>query len=402
MPRTPNDNGRPLWLNRMVIPMGIIFVGLVIAGILMVTVPQPEKKPSRQQARLVEVTPAERGNWPAVVQAWGEVMAAQAVALQPRVSGTVIEVTAAYDPGMQVRAGELLLRIDPTDYALAVEQARAELERARAQLQLEQGQQRVAQREFELVGGDVSAQEKALMLRKPQLDTARAAVDAAQAELEQARLNLQRTRLKAPFNGIVLEAGVDLGAQVGSNTTVAQLAGTDVYWVELSVPVTQLPSIELPRQDGAASTVRLFHDGVWGDNHRTGEVLRLRGDLEQPGRMARLLVRVPDPLALTEQKKGRPPLLLGSFLRAEIQGRTLENVVRLDRAWLHQGNRVWVMNAEDKLEIREVEVVFRDGEQVYVGKGLESGDRIVTSDIAVPAEGMPLRLNGADSGNSES
>lgn len=401
MPTGNKAEQRP-WLNRAVIPVGVIFVALAIALILFASAPEPGKKEPEQHARLVEVASAERGHFPARVEAWGEVIPSRQVALQPRVSGTVISVTDAYDPGMQVKANELLLRIDPTDYALAVEQRRADLARAQAQLQQEEGNQRVAQREFELVGGDVSEQEKALMLRKPQLQTARASVDAAQAALEEARLNLQRTRLRAPFNAVVLEANVETGAQVSSNTVVAHLAGTDEYWVELSVPVTQLPWIELPRQDGAASTVRLFHDGVWSQQYREGKVLRLRGDLEERGRMARLLVTVPDPLTLTEQRSDKPPLLLGSFLRAEIMGREMEDVVPLDRAWLRAGDRVWIMNGKDELEIRDVEVIFRGSEKVYVRNGIQAGEHIVTSDIGVPADGMPLRINGKPGGDDAS
>lgn len=399
MPTGKMDNERS-WLNRAVIPAGVIFAALAIGLILFASSPEPSRKEPEQHARLVEVVPAERGDFPARVQAWGEVLPAREVSLQPRVSGTVISVADAYDPGRQVKEGELLLRIDPTDYALAVEQRRADLARARARLQQEEGNQRVAQREFELVGGDVSAQEKALMLRKPQLQTARAEVDAAQAALEQARLDLQRTRLKAPFNALVLEATVETGAQVSSNTVVARMAGTDEYRVELSVPVTQLPWIELPRQDGTASTVRLFHDGVWGARHREGRVLRLRGDLAEPGRMARLLVTIADPLALTEERSGKPPLLLGSFLRAEILGREMEDVVPLDRAWLRAGDRVWVMNEKNELEIRDVKVLFRGSKRVYVREGIKAGERIVTSDIGVPAGGMPLRVNGDSEGEN--
>lgn len=401
MPTGKMDNERS-WLNRAVIPAGVIFAALVIGLILFASSPEPSRKEPQHHARLVEVVPAERGDFPARVQAWGEVLPARQVSLQPRVSGTVISVADAYDPGKRVKEGELLLRIDPTDYTLAVEQRRADLARARARQQQEEGNQRVAQREYELVGGDVSAQEKALMLRKPQLQTARAEVDSARAALEQARLDLQRTRLKAPFNAVVLEANVDTGAQVSSNTVVARMAGTDEYWVELSVPVTQLPWIELPRQDGTASTVRLFHDGVWGARHREGRVLRLRGDLAQPGRMARLLVTVADPLALTEERSGNPPLLLGSFLRAEILGREMEDVVPLDRAWLRAGDRVWVMNDKNELEIRDVSVIFRGGERVYVRNGIKAGERIVTSDIGVPAGGMPLRVDGDSEGENAS
>lgn len=394
-----NDERRHPWRYRLLVPLGIILLGLTVALILTWTAPEPEQRERQQQPRLVEVTTVSRGDEPALIRAWGEVIPAREVALQPRVSGTVLDTTEALEPGARAREGELLLRIDPADFALAVEQRRAELERARAQLQLERGNQVVAQQEFELLGESVSGEERALMLRRPQLDSARASVSAAEAALDQARLNLDRSRLKAPFDAVVLSREVTRGAQVSSNTTVARLAGTDEYWVELSVPVSQLQWIRLPRDGGEPSEVTLFHDGVWEGASRSGTVLRLKGDLETRGRMARLLVRVPDPLALESGDPDVPPLLLGSFLRADITGRTLEGVVALERAWLRDNDRVWVMNDEHRLEIREVDVVLRSAGTVYVRDGLADGERVVTSSITVPADGMRLRLRDSNGEN---
>jgi RND family efflux transporter MFP subunit len=400
MPSNPDRDGSS-WRHRLVIPVGVIFVALMLALILIKTAPSPEKKPREQQARLVEVVPAERGAWPALIPAWGEVMPARAVALQPRVSGTVIEIDDALNPGVHVQEGDLLLRIDPADYALAVSRAKAALAQAKAALAREEGNQRVAKREFELVGAEVSDEEKALMLRRPQLESARADVDSAQANLDEARLNLQRTRLKAPFDALVLESLTETGAQISSNTTVARLVGTEEYWLELSVPVSMVRWIKVPGQDDEPSEVRLYHDGVWGDAFRTGEVLRLRGDLAETGRMARLLVRAPDPLALSSDKQDKPPLLLGSFLRGEIIGREVEDVIRLERAWLRDNDRVWIMDADDKMAIRDVAVIFRGESHVYVRGDIGDGDRIVVSEMSVPADGMPLRVDNGNGDDSE-
>lgn len=388
----PNPESRRRWLFRL-LPPALIVAALAVAVLLFATAPHPHRRTPQQQARLVEVTKVSKGEYTPRIEAWGNVKPSRQVVVHPRVTGTVVSVSPDLQPGGRVKAGDTLLKLDPEDYRLTVQQRQADLEQARANLQLEQGNQVVAKKEFELEGGKVSKEEEQLMLRHPQLATARAKVDAAKAALESARLDLQRTDLKAPFDALITDAPLHVGAQATPTTDAATLVGIHEYWVELSVPVSQLPWLQLPRDGNSASPVTLYHEGTWGDRTREGRVLRLEGQLETKGRMARLLVAVPDPLALEKSDAGKPRLLLGSFLRAEIRGRPLKNAVALDRAWLRDNDHVWVMDNNDKLAIRKVTVLFRGNKRVFVGDGLNDGDRVVTSDIAVPANGMPLRVN---------
>src|SRR5690606_36764266 len=145
--------------------------------------------------------------------------------------------------------------------------------------------------------------------------------------------------------------------------------------------------------DRAGSTVLLYQDAVWPAGvYREGRVFRLIGDLAQTGRMGRLLVEVEDLLALEPENDGKPRLLSGAYLRAEIAGRALPDTVKVDRRFLRDGDRVCLMDANDRLEIRAVEIAYRVPQDVLVSEGLDAGYRIVTTDIAVAVEGMPLRL----------
>jgi multidrug efflux pump subunit AcrA (membrane-fusion protein) len=228
------------------------------------------------------------------------------------------------------------------------------------------------------------------MLREPQRETARAAVAAAEAALAAAELNLERTRIKAPFNALVMERQVNTGTRVGTGASLATLVDTDAFWVELAVPAASLRWLNLPTEGEEGSKVRLYQEQIWGaGRYREGRVIRVRGDLDEKGRMARLLVAVNDPLALTDGE--RPPLLLGAFVRAEIAGRELEQVLALDRGWLRDDNTLWVMDRDDNLAIRHPPLIYSGTSEVYVRDGLQAGDRIITSELAVAVEGMPLR-----------
>ena len=345
-----------------------------------------------QPARLVETVTVDRRDRTAVVQAWGEVIPANAVEVAPRVGGEIVATAEALEPGGRVDQGQVLARIDDSDYQVALRQARTELAKARAALRIEQGNQKVAETEAELLNQELSAQERDLVLRQPQLQQARADVEAAQAAVEDAQLDLQRTEIRAPFDAVVQSVSADVGSQVSAGATIARLIDTNRYFVELAVPAAKLRWIAARQQDaGPGSKVELANPSVWGEGRtRTGEVVRVRPDLSEQGRMARILVEVTDPL------DREPPMLVGSYLRGRIQGDRLDQVVALDRAYLREDDSVWVMTAGDRLEIRAVEIAYRGPERVYVSVGLRTGERVVTSEIATPTNGMKLRTRGDD------
>lgn len=383
-------------LRKALLPLVVLVIGVLAARWIMDSAPQAGRRPPpERQARLVEVATVQPASRPVIVQAFGEVRPAREVVLRAQTAGRVVAIHPDLVPGGRLEQDAVAVEIERRDYELQLQQARGELARAQAELALERGQQAVARREFELLGQQASEEERRLMLREPQLRTAEGSVAAAQAAVAAAELALERTRLRAPFDALVVARGVAPGSTVGTSTDVATLVGTERWWVEVAVPVAALRWIELPTGKSPGSRVRLYDDAAWGKGrYREGQVVRRQGALEEQGRMARLLVEVDDPLALEASGTDRPELLIGAFLRAEIHGRALDNAIALDPAWLRDGDRAWVMNAQDRLEFRPLEVAYRGAGQVLVTGGLEAGARVVTSAIASAVEGMPLRLRG--------
>lgn len=347
--------------------------------------------PSRtESAVLVETVRVERKPQTAIVEAWGEVVPADRVEVTPRVSGEVVEVSAKLESGGRVSKGEVLAELDASDYRIALDRARTQLAKARADLKIEQGNQKVARTEAELLDEELSEQERELVLRQPQLDSARADVEAARADVRDAQLDLDRTTIRAPFDAVVQEAMVEVGSQLATGQPIAELVAADRYYVELAVPAAKLEHIAAAEQSpGSGSLVTFDNPSVWGSETRTGEVVRVRPSLTEEGRMARLLVAVEQPL------DKRPRLLIGAYLRGRIQGSSLGEVVALDRAHLRGDDSVWVMTDRNRLEIRAVDVSYRGPERVYVSVGLSDGDRVVTSEIATPTNGMKLRAREA-------
>ncbi len=372
----------------------VVGVGALVGGYFLKTAPRADRKPPERQAPLVDVARVERADVRVHIHAMGPVMAAQEVELKPQVAGELVEVSPELIPGGLFRTGEALMGIEPLDYELAVRQRESEVAAAERDLKLEMGQQLVAKREYELLGEVIADEDRELVLRRPQLDAARQRVAAVQAALEDARLDLARTTIVAPFNSFVRDKHVDRGETVSTTTPLATLVGTDAYWIEVSLPVDDLRWLQIPRRGGEpGSVVRVYNETAWGpEQYRNARVTRLAGDLEPEGRMARLILTIDDPLSLEDANEDDPILLIGSYVRVEIDGNRLRSVVPLGRGLLHDDARVWVMDDEDKLRIREVEIAYRGRNEVLISTGIEAGERVIVTDLSAPVNGMPLRM----------
>lgn len=343
---------------------------------------------TRKTAALVETIVVSRGDYRPDLVVLGNVQPARSIALSPRVSGEIIAVDPSFVPGGIVDQGQPLLTIDPADFENVVTLRRAALKQAEAQLAIEQGRQAVARKELEALGREIAQENRALVLREPQIASIRAQMDSARAALDQAELDLERTRVAAPFDAQIMSRSANLGSQVGAGDEVARLVGVDEYWVIASVPLRHLGHIALAGGGRAGSSVRVRLPSVWGpDAARTGEVIRLIGELDPQARLAQVLISVRDPLSRDTEG---PTLLLDTIVEATIAGKPLEGVIRLPRDYLRQNNSVWVFNG-GKLAIRRVQTVFGNAEYAYVSEGLEEGDEVVTTALATVVEGRPLR-----------
>jgi len=309
-----------------------------------------------------------------------------------------VEVAPDVVPGGYVQAEQKLMAIDHRDYEIQVRQRKSEVAKAVKDLKVEQGNQAVAKQEYEILGEVITDEDRELVLRQPQLLSAQAAQESAQAALEKAKLDLARCDIVAPFNAVIRQKHTDLGASVSINSQLVTLIGTDEAWIEAKVFANQLKCLDIPKRNGdLGANVTIRNIGVWGeDRFRTGRVLCLLGELETQGRLARLLVTAVDPFCLKPQNLNLPRLLMGSYISAEIEGRALPDVFPIQRSHLRDNDTVWIMGDAGQLEIRQVQIVFRGPDRVYVTEGLTENEKLVVTDIAAPVAGMLLRVDGAE------
>jgi len=368
--------------------IGVLVAAAAAAVLLVATKEEPPRAEKPLEGTLVEVIQISSSTHEVELHAKGTVVPAREIVLQPELGGRVIWQSPELVAGGRFKADQPILRIDPRDYQLAVEAYRSQVNRAKLDLAIEARRGAVAKREWNSFGEmDVTDEQRALAQREPQLEASRLDLKATQSSLKKAQLDLTRTTLRAPFNAMVVNEDVDTGQLIGPQNAVARLVGTDEYHVQVSVPVGSLRSARVATEDAPGSEARVFQRVGQETIERPGEVIRQLPDLDAGGAMARVLVRIENPLG----QRGDLPLLLGSFVDVAIGAQPIDNAIRLPRVALRNGRDVYVMNDQNLLEIREVQITWMEPDAVLITGGIEADERVVTSRIATPVPNMLLR-----------
>ncbi len=334
----------------------------------------------------VEVIEANQSEQLVKVYASGVVQASHQVNLVPQVQGRVVYVASDLRPGRRFSKGDTIAKIEQTDYKLAVAQEHSRVEQARLNLTIERERVEDAQREWELLGNTGEAPE--LAARTPQLRLAEITVEAAEAGLERAELSLSRTVLRAPFDCMIKTEQLEQGQVVGGSP-VATLQGTEEFQVRVSVPTSSLSTLLIPGITGDVGSKAdvAFQVSDQIAVHKEGHVLGLESELDPQARTINLRIAIDDPM----DGEGLP-LLIGSYVDVTLEGRSVQQTVRIPSTALREGQYVLVADAENKLARKDVEVGWFDQSDVVLTKGLSSGDRIVTTALSYPIYGASLNI----------
>ncbi len=386
---------------KAIIPIVIIAVSALATRALVRSRPQVETQEVEPLAPLVRVMEVTRQDQALDVRAQGTVLPRTETTLISQVAGEVIRISASFETGGFFSRGETLVELDPRDYQVAVRRARAQVAQARLQVVQQEAEAQVAIEEWQQLG---EGEPSSLAMREPQVAQARAGLEATQAELEKAELDLERTRVKAPFDGRVRAKRVDRGQFLTPGAPLATIHATDYAEIRLPVPNDQLAYLDLPfayrtaaRATGPAVTLR----ARFGRELHSwpGRIVRTEGELDSRSRMLNLVARVEDPYEPSADDPGRPPLAIGLFVEAEIEGRPAAGVVVLPRSALRpEGDayQVLVVDDDSRLRFRDVEVLRLDGEQATIGHGLEADETVCVSSMDVATDGMKVRTAGAE------
>ncbi len=388
MKRIASQTSLGVTLLKIILPVCLIALGVTGFWYYKSKVVKFKRKPAVKTAPVVDIMKVNPSRVTAQIRAMGTVQADREVVIKSQVAGTVIQVAPEFVQGGLIRKGQLMVRIDPADYALAVNKAQSALAQAQADFEIEKGRQQIAREELKLMSmmSPNEVKETSLVLRKPQLEQAGAAVASAQSDLETARLDLERTRIIAPFHALVRSKEVDAGAMTAAQGALATLVDVTCYQVEVQVPLDRLDRIRVHETNGSPVRIRSLYAGREWDGH----VVRTTGAVTEQSRMAGVIIRVDDPLGLGPAK-GRPAMLLDDHVEALIEGQVFDNVFSLPRTLIREDSSLWIYK-DGRLEILKVAPVWIENDRVFIQSGLSPGDLVVCSDLSAPVSGMAVTL----------
>ena len=384
-------------LFKILLPLVVLAAGAAAALQLAAQREVPEPEPREVPLPSVRTVLAEPTDHEVWVTSRGTVVPRTESQLVVEVPGRVVRISPDLVSGGFFEAGEVLLEIDPRDLELAVPQAELDVARSRRRLAEEEADAEVARREWETLG---TGEPTPLTLREPQVAEARAQVAAAEALLERARRDLARTRVTAPFSGRVRDKRVDLGQYVQPGTPVATLYATDVAEVRLPLADGELAFVELPvaglRDAEKRPEVELVAHFAGDRRSWTGRVVRTEGEIDPRTRMVMTVAEVREPYDPSRVV----PLAIGMFVEARIRGVLLEDVLVLPREALREGDRVYALDEEDRLLVREVRVLRAERDRVVLRAEELAGARVVVSPLELVTDGMRVRDLGVDLGEA--
>jgi multidrug efflux system membrane fusion protein len=385
-------------LFRVGLPVAVLVAAVTGAFLMVALKPEVETRTPIVAAPLVRVEVVKVESLQMTVKSQGTVMPRNESQLIPEVSGKVLWVSPSLAAGGFFENGEPLVRIDPFDYRQALVIARSDLARSKLRLAQEEAEARVARREWlELGQGDGTP----LTLREPQLEDANAAVAAAAASLERAERNLDRTELRAPYAGRVRQERVDLGQFVSAGAPIATIYSVDAAEIRLPLPDEELAFVDISlsnrnsRSPRPGSRVVLSATFAGRRHEWSGRIVRTEGEIDPLTRMIHAVAEVNNPYDAGETPD-RPPLTVGMFVEADIEGKVVENVVRLPRAALKDGSRLWVIDGDSRLRYRLVTVYRLTEREVLLTEGLKEGELVCLSPLDVTTDGMLVRVADAE------
>ncbi|MBN1787543.1 MAG: efflux RND transporter periplasmic adaptor subunit [Sedimentisphaerales bacterium] len=360
----------------------IILASIILTIIVVFLRSKPEKLDIQELPPLVQTSVIEPGNIEMVVKGFGTVKPKSEVQIVPQVSGKIVSMNPQFRAGGFIKAGEQLFQIEPQDFELAVEQARAKVAEAEVKRDMEKSEATVARREWQQINPGTEP-DSALVLREPQIRQAQASLDSAKAALAKAQLDLKRTSITLPIDVCITTKNVDLGQFLTAGVSVGSAYGIDAVEIEVPLEDGELAWFDIPDSSVKVKTAFAGTEKVFD-----GIIKRTTGKVDETSRLVYVVVEVANP---AQSAATTDTLIPGMFVEVNITGRKVENIFTVNRDWVHNADELWVVN-DSVLHIKLADIIRADDEFAYIKQGKDSRLEVVTSSVDAVVNGMKVRI----------
>lgn len=384
-------------MKKVILPFAILAVAILIFVVIIRNPSRLEPSNPEQALATVRVAQVQPEAVTLQVQSQGKVQASRRVNLSSATSGQVSWVSSSFVAGGFFEADEVILRLDSSDFENALERSRSTLEQA----QTEASHANVELERYRELAERRLVSESQLQDLQRQADISAGRLRDAKAQLSQTQLDLRRSEVRAPFATIVENTAIELGQNVNRGQSLANLLSADDVEVRLPLALSQLGYLDIPLGYRGELPAELAPEvtlsGMFGGqlHHWRGTLVRTEAGIDASNNSVQAIVRV-EQSAVQNPPQGEStqsiPLPVGLYVEASILGKTVDNLYALPREVIRSGNRVLIVDAENRLRFREVEILRLENERVLIASGLRPGERICMSPIQAVVDGMLVQV----------
>jgi len=369
---------------KVTLPLALIVGSIFIAILLMLFKPQAEKRSSQPKLPVVTVKKVHSETVKIPVFSRGTIKAGTDIILTSEVQGRVQSISTHFAAGGFFEKSEILLEVDPVNYELDLAKVKSQVSKAELNL------------------ARVKADVRTNRLGKTRVGLARVAeakaqLNAAQADTERVRILLAKTEVRAPFSGRVLDKTVGTGQYISPGMQLGRIFATENAEIHLPLSDTQITLIDVPYHGNkSAEENPLVHlKAEYGETsfYWLGRIVGTEGGVNARNRLMYLIAHIEDPFADDPAQPQRPPLTVGKFVEAEIEGSSFDEIFVVPREAVRNSNQVLTVDKSQRLHIREVNILYRGKNNIYIKNGLNENDHIVMTPLDVVVEGMRVLLS---------
>jgi RND family efflux transporter MFP subunit len=384
--------------HKIITPITIILVAGSVAAAMVWQKKEPDKNAVINPVVTVDTVQLKSADMAFTIASQGNVSPHTETTLVSEISGVVTGVSPEFVVGGSFKKGEVLLKLDPSDYEVAVQQARANLLIMKARLAREEAQAEQARKDWELSGRPRSAAPP-IALRIPYQEEAKANVLFARAELDKAERKLKQTVIRAPYDGMIKEKLVDIGQYVTTGTQIAQTFAIDFAEVRLPLADQDIAYLDLPNpadlkngdfSSGPEVELKAVIGGI--EYKWPATIVRTEGVIDQRTRVHYAIARIADPYNFNGDDR-RPPLSIGSFVKAGIKSRLVQDVIAVPLKAIRGMNQVLVKDEHNRLKIYQVDIIRTDKNFAYIQGSSLDHQEVITTAVYNPVDGMPIQTS---------
>ncbi|ABV86887.1 efflux RND transporter periplasmic adaptor subunit [Shewanella pealeana] len=420
-----------------------VAVGFVVLVLVVKLRSHPPLELQAEPSKLVEVISLEKSPVVVQVDAFGRVSPKIQWQLLPEVGGRVVYKHPDLAVGKILAKDTLLLAIDPLDYQIRLAQAQADrkalegqIEGKKLQLENLKLSLEIENNRYDLVKSDLKRKEtlrKQNLISQSELDGERQNLLAQQQKLQEldnslnlmpnetqilqaqllqaiareqeAQSQLTKTEIRLPFEGRVAEVNVEGSQVVSPQQVLARINGIEVMEVEAQVSLGDVMTLmktvnrpqgqdkQLPRAEALGLTAEITLKGATYSFSWPAEITRIGETVDPTLATVNIVLQVEQ--QYRELKIGQsPPLVNGMFVSARIKGGERDYWMVPERA-LH-GEKLYIKDQDNRLELVDVQVLFRQEGQAAVQGNLVEGMQLVLTDLIPAVNGMALRIRADD------